>query len=163
MKLLPLLIVFTVLTALCAAEAMPTRNEVQNEIKQCKELPPGKQFNVGIQENEVQLSTYSDSKIESDCKIEAVLIAKLLMNKHKEVSRLVMCIYPYPGSFKFKQITVTRLEILAFSSGKVSDSELLSDMRIEEKSLNPPPPRSRPNKRARGNKYIRDFGQFRQR
>lgn len=138
--------------ALCAISpglAMPTQAEIETVLKENKDISKDKRFTIGSKDNEVQISTYEasgSSNTEKDCKIDAVLFARVVMTKFPEVSRVAVNFHSLKGSRTYKQVTVTKPEILAFGSGQVEAGELLAAMRLEEKAEEQAQPAEEPAK-----------------
>lgn len=116
------------------SEAAPTAAEIEAAVKEAKEVPEDKKFSARVSGSDAWISTFSSSDVDNDHKIEAVLFARAITKKFPEIIRVTTDFHQEEGSAsKYKQVTVTKPELVAFGTGSVSSSELLSAIRIEEK------------------------------
>lgn len=126
-----------------SAFALPLAGSEQllEAIKESKEFPEDRLFKVQISASEARISTNAQSKIDNDYKIEAVLLARVLMQKFPEINRVVIEFHKLEAEKdgKFKQVTVTRPELVSFGSGQVTSGTLLDAIAIEEKLTAPDP------------------------
>ncbi len=130
------LVVSTLLTLVilqASVSAAPTTDAQLEAAIKATDVFKTKKFKVGIIDKEVQISTYPTSTVEQDLKIETILVSRTIIEKFPEVARVAVNYYgDKTGSYR--QVVVTKPEIIAFGSGKVTDGELLSAIRIEEKT-----------------------------
>lgn len=117
------------------AYAVPSAQEIEAAIRESKDVPKDKRFTVAASGTEAQIATYIEpgsKDSDKDCKIDSVLLARIVISKFSEINRVVVNFYGFGGK-TYKQTTVTKPEILAFGSGQVESSELLSAIRLEER------------------------------
>lgn len=115
-------------------------SEIVNAIEKAKILAPSIRMNARISKDAVEVSTYKNPKAEdSDCKIEAVLIAKTVMEVAPEQApRVVVYFYSSNALSRYKEVSVSAGDVKAFGSGTVSKEELLRSISIKEDFINDP-------------------------
>lgn len=82
--------------------------------------------------HEVIVSTYANAKsknVLNDCKIDALLIAKKVLEVEPQTVRVKVRFYS-PTQESYQQITVTKPELAAFSIGSVNKDELLLSLEV---------------------------------
>jgi hypothetical protein len=102
-----------------AASFSLTDAEVVNALEKAKILAPSIRLNARVSPDEVIIATYKNPKAEDkDCKIDAVLIAKAVMDLAPgEVPRVTVYFYSSSTLSKYKQVEVTAGDVKAFASG----------------------------------------------
>lgn len=115
-------------------------SEIVSAIEKAKILAPTIRMNARVGKDEVEVSTYKNPKAEDkDCKIEAVLIAKTVMELAPgDVPRVIVYFYSSNSLSRFKQVAVTAGDVKAFGSGPMSQDELLRSISIREDFINDP-------------------------
>lgn len=118
--------------------ALPSSAEVESAIKKAAIFPAKKQLTVGkFEDGELSVSTYveeSSSDPDKDSKIDALLIAKTLIGAFSEIKRVTVNFYSQSNSRMLKQATITKPEVISFSAGDVNGSEILSEIKLIDKS-----------------------------
>lgn len=85
-------------------------------------------------QKEVRVSTFKAKKLtEQDLKIEAVLIAKAVIDAEPSTARVVVAFFRQQRETKYSEIKLTKPQIVAYVSGQVSKEELLASLEIERK------------------------------
>jgi hypothetical protein len=131
--------------ALCPATNLPalaavfnlTDADVINALEKAKILDPSIRINARVGPEEVMVATYQNPKAEDkDCKIDAVLIAKAVMDLAPgEVPRVTVYFYSASALSKYKQVEVTVSDVKAFATGSVSKDELLASIKVTAGSI----------------------------
>ena len=125
-----------------AAIAAPTFTDadVVNAIEKAKILAPTIRLNAKVGADEVMVATYKNPKAaDKDCKIEAVFIAKTVMDLAPgEVPRVTVYFYSSSSLSNYKEVAVTAGDVKAFASGSLSQDELLASIRVKEGSISDP-------------------------
>ena len=116
------------------AFAMASESDVMHAIEKAKILAPTITFNARVSKDEVEVATYKNPKaVDKDCKIEAVLIAKAVMDLSPgEVSRVTVYFYSSTALSRYKSLTVTAGDVKAFAAGAIGQDELLTSLKINE-------------------------------
>lgn len=126
--------VFLVGCAQLPAFALLTDRDVVNAVERSKVLPPNASMSARVNKEFVQVATYRNEKAnDSDTKIEAVLIAKAIMEAgaQGEVTR-VSCFFYSKSQQVCKEVSVTTGDVKAFGSGQTGDQELISSLVIKD-------------------------------
>ncbi|MFA6209915.1 MAG: hypothetical protein WC714_10875 [Candidatus Obscuribacterales bacterium] len=120
-----------------AALALPSDVEAVDALEKAKILAPNIRMNARVGQDEIEVATYKNPKANlSDCKIEALLIARTLMELAPgEVPRVVVYFYNSSSLSTFKQVAVTAGDVKAFASGSISKDELLKSLVVKEDSI----------------------------
>lgn len=116
--------------ALAPAYAAVTGSDLINAINKRQFLPAGTPVNARIAKDHAFVSTYRHSEAnENDCKIDAVLIAKAVVETAPDVSRVTTFFYGQdPGAYQ--EVSVTAGDLQAFGAGSTSQEKLLSSLAI---------------------------------
>lgn len=117
------------------ADNVITPAQIEASIREGSDFPAKQQFSIQLNGTEVRVSTYlvkESKQPEQDSKIDAVLIARSVIRKFPDLVRIVTDFYPSVRRGNYRQVSVTKAEILAFASGQVSKDELLTALRSEE-------------------------------
>jgi len=117
-----------------------TDSDVVNALEKAQILAPSIRLNARVEPEEVMVATYKNPKAEDkDCKIEAVLIAKTVMDLAPEqVARVTVYFYSSSTLSKYKEVGVTAGDVKAFAAGTLSKDELLASIKIREDAINDP-------------------------
>lgn len=117
--------------------ALPSDSEAVDALEKAKILSPNIRMNARVGKDEIEVATYKNPKANlSDCKIEALLIARTLMELAPgEVPRVVVYFYNSSSLSTFKQVAVTAGDVKAFASGSLSKDELLKSLVVKEDSI----------------------------
>lgn len=139
---------FASVVALCAisinmapqAGAVPTANDLINAIDKGKVLSSGTRVSAALNGQEAYVSTFKNAKAtDDDCKIEAVLVAKTLMDlAPSDISRVTVYFYNAMRINKRKVVSVSAGDVKAFGSGQVSQEQLLTSIFIKDEEISDP-------------------------
>lgn len=113
-------------------EAKPTVDDLKNAITQAKILGPDCRINVVTESNQAIVSTFIDKaskREDDDCKINAVLIAKNIMQMDSDVVKVKVLFYDV-DAVNFRQVVVKAGDVLAFGEGQIDNQKLLSSLEI---------------------------------
>jgi len=96
----------------------------------------GIRVSVRLNGDEATISTYRSSQAnDDDCRIEAVLAAKTVIDlAPDDIYRVVVYFYE-PNLSSYKQVQITRGDVKSFASGETSKEELLKSLRIKSGSM----------------------------
>lgn len=84
--------------------------------------------------DQVKVSTYLNKNAnDQDCKIDAVLISKAVMDAAPEAQRCKVYFYNSANLSEFKEVSVTAAEVKAFSTGAIAKDKLLASLAITSK------------------------------
>lgn len=119
------------------AFSLPTDSEAVDALERAKILAPTIRLNARVGQDGIEVATYKNPKANyNDCKIEALLIAKTLMDLAPgEVPRVIVYFYNSTSLSSFKQVGVTVGDVKAFASGSLSKDELLKSLVVSEDSI----------------------------
>lgn len=119
------------------AFSLPNDSEAVDALEKAKILAPTIRMNARVAQDGIEVATYKNPKANfNDCKIEALLIAKTLMELAPgEVPRVVVYFYNSTSLSSFKQVSVTVGDVKAFASGSLSKEELLKSLVVSEDSI----------------------------
>jgi len=119
------------------ALALPSDSEAVDALEKAKILAPTIRLNARVAEDGIEVATYKNPKAnQNDCKIEALLIAKTLVDLAPgEVPRVVVYFYNSTSLSSFKQVSVTAGDVKAFAAGAISKDELLKSLVIKDDSI----------------------------
>ncbi|MBS2008682.1 MAG: hypothetical protein JST01_16660 [Cyanobacteria bacterium SZAS TMP-1] len=117
-----------------------TDSDVVNAIEKAKILAPTIRLNAKVGADEVIIATYKNPKAaDKDCKIEAVFIAKTVMDLAPgEVPRVTVYFYSSTSLSNYKEVTVTAGDVKAFASGSLSQDELMASVKVTEGTISDP-------------------------
>ncbi len=103
-------------------------NDIIDVIKRSQVIPANKQVQVKISNKEVVLSMYYSSKaLDQDCKIDAVLLARAIMQKYpNEVSLVRIFFYDNIKTDEYRMVVVRSGDIQSFGKGKLDEKLLFS-------------------------------------
>ncbi len=103
-------------------------NDIINVIKLSQVIPVNKQIQVKISNKEVVLSMYYSPKAsDQDCKIDAVLLTRAIMQKfNKEVSLVRIFFYDNIKTDEYRMVVVRSGDIQSFGKGKLDEKLLFS-------------------------------------
>lgn len=152
-KLLLILIttIGTTLVPPCV-DAKPTADDLKNAITQASILGPDCRINVVTESNQAIVTTFLDrasKREDDDCKINAVLIAKNIMQMDSDVVKVKVLFYDV-DAVKYRQVVVKAGDVLALGGGQIDNQKLLSSLEItsgsrsEESTPSPSPVTSGP-------------------
>lgn len=125
----------------CLPACALTNQEVITAIEKAKILDPSIRVNAQVSKDVVWVATYKNPKAnDRDCKIEAVLLAKTIMDLAPgEVPRVEVRFHSQTALSKFRQVDVTAGDVKAFATGSLSENELIASITIkEEQSISDP-------------------------
>ncbi len=116
------------------AFALLTDRDVVNAVDRAKILPANASMSARVNKEFVQVATYRNERAnDNDTKIEAVLIAKTIMEAgaQGEVTRVEVFFYSKSQQV-CKSVSVTAGDVKAFGSGQTGDQELISSLVIKD-------------------------------
>lgn len=119
------------------AFSLPSDSEAVEALEKARILAPTIRMNARVGQDGIEVATYKNPKANfNDCKIEALLIAKTLMDLAPgEVPRVIVYFYNSTSLSSFKQVAVTVGDVKAFASGSLSKEELLKSLVVSEDSI----------------------------
>ncbi len=86
--------------------------------------------------SEVLISTYRNSKATNeDCKIEALLAAKTVFDVGMDGISRVKIYFFEPTLDKYKEVSVSKGDVLSFQSGQIKQQDLLSSLTVQERNV----------------------------
>ena len=114
--------------------------DIVNTVEKAKILSSGTRVAAAINGSEAYISTYKNAKAtDNDCKIEAVLIAKTIMDlAPSDITRVTVYFYSTANINKRKFVTVTAGDVKAFGSGQLGQEQLLSSLTVKDEEVNDP-------------------------
>ncbi|MBS1952909.1 MAG: hypothetical protein JST89_01915 [Cyanobacteria bacterium SZAS-4] len=113
-------------------------DQLQQSIIGAKILPEGTKVTCTRSGAELLTSTYNpDNGSEHDCKINAVLIAKTVFEKDKDLARTTVQFYEVRQPGCYLEVTVTVGDVAAFGAGTVSQNQLLSALKVTRHAPDP--------------------------
>ncbi len=117
--------------------ALPSDSDAVNALEKAKILAPTIRMNARVGSDGIEVATYKNPKAnQNDCKIEALLIAKTLMELAPgEVPRVVVYFYNSSSLSSYKQVAVTAGDVKAFASGSISKEELFKSLVVTEDTI----------------------------
>jgi mannose-6-phosphate isomerase class I len=117
---------------LCAYGAV-TSGEIQAALERAKVLGAGTGMTVSVSRNQAVVGTYKNTKAnEKDCKIDAVLIAKAIMDlAPNDIVSVSVYFYNRADLSMYEQVTLSAGDIKAFGSGDVGKEQFLSSVKLE--------------------------------
>lgn len=127
------------LTALFSpAIAAVTADDLVKVVEKAKILSPEYQVRASVGAGEAQISTYRNPKAgDKDCKIDAVLIAKEVMQADPSgITRVIVRFYDTTNVSRFREVSVRQGDVKAFGSRQMSPDELLSSIDIRIGDVN---------------------------
>lgn len=120
------------------AIAKPSEAEFVDAITKAKILSGEYRINIVAETNQATLSTFLDkasNRADDDCKINAVLLAKKLMDIDADLVKVKVLFYDIDGDH-FRQIIVKAGDVLALGGGQIDKDKLLSSLEITRGTRN---------------------------
>lgn len=116
-----------------------TASDIINAIDKGKILAPSIRVNAQVRPDVVYISTYKNLKAnDRDCKIEAVLLAKTVMDLAPEIPRVEVRFYEQTSLNRFKQISVSAGDVKAFAGGTIKEDQLLNGLVLKQEETTDP-------------------------
>lgn len=132
--ILPAVLISCVLcTGSVAAADTVTPSEMVTVLRNTHVLKPEVALHATYDEHNklaVVLTDRNPKALEKDCKIDAVLVAKKLVDSFPNDINTVRVIFSVPGKDDAKQVDVTKVDVKAYGSGAVKADELLSSLNL---------------------------------
>lgn len=102
-------------------------------IEKAKILTPDSRVQASVGPREVWVSAYRNPKAnEKDCKIDAILMAKVLMDADpKNITMIKVRFYDPTNRTSFREVRVGAGVVKAFGEGRVSQDELLASVALD--------------------------------
>lgn len=110
--------------------------ELEQALADANIMPKLHKFKIVEESSQVTVQThenFSSKDPVKDCKINAILIAKLVFEKKTEAARVRIMFYNRDNS-AYKQVVVTVGDVSAFGAGKLSQEKLLDSLAISDGS-----------------------------
>ena len=109
--------------------AAPSTSDIVHAINKNQFLPIGTPVNVKLDKGHVFVSTYRHGNAdENDCKIDAVLIGKAIVEiAPAEITRVTSYFYGKDMS-NYQEVSVTAGDITSFATGQMTQQQLLSSL-----------------------------------
>lgn len=123
--------------SLNAAIAVPSSQDLVSAIEKAKVLSAGTRISAALSNGEAYISTFKNAKAtDEDCKIEAILVAKALMDlAPSDINRVNVYFYNAMRLNKRKEVSVSAGDVKAFGSGQLSQDQLLGSIAIKESEV----------------------------
>lgn len=120
--------------------AAPTANDITSAIDKAKILSSNTRVAAAVNGAEVYISTYRNAKAnDNDCKIEAVLIAKTVMDlSPADITRVTVYFYNALRRSSRKVVSVSAGDVKAFGAGQLSQEQLLTSISLKDEEVNDP-------------------------
>jgi hypothetical protein len=116
-----------------AVSANATTSELVEALEQNNVFAAGISVSIRKAGPELLVSTYRNSQATNeDCKIEALLAAKTIFDTGAEGVSRVKVFFFEPTLDKYKEVSMTKGDVLSFQSGQLKQQELLSSMVVQE-------------------------------
>lgn len=116
-----------------------TATDIINAIDKGKVLAPSIRVNAQVRPDVVFISTYKNLKAnDRDCKIEAVLLAKTVMDLAPEIPRVEVRFYEQTSLNRYKQISISAGDVKAFASGSIKEEQLLNGLVLKQEETTDP-------------------------
>ncbi len=123
-----------------AAEAALSAGQIITAVEQGKILANGTRVNAAVNGAEAYVSTYRNARAnDNDCKIEAVLVAKTVIDlAPTDISRVTVYFYSSANLNKRKVVSVTVGDVKAFGAGQLGREQLLASLNIKDDDVSDP-------------------------
>lgn len=104
-------------------------------LRNAKVVNADRSLRLSIGNKTVLIATARGAKsTDKDCCIDAVLLAKTLIDAYPDEINRVKVMFSKSGSDTFTQVNVTTGDVKAFGSGQISEDQLLSSLDVQEVS-----------------------------
>ncbi len=116
---------------------MVSAADIVTTVEKAKTHPTGPRVAAALNGTEAYVSTYKNVRAtDNDCKIEAVLIAKAVMDlAANDITRATIYFYSTANINKRKFVTVTAGDVKAFGSGQLGQEQLLSSLTVKDEEV----------------------------
>ncbi|MBK9203477.1 MAG: hypothetical protein IPL73_13815 [Candidatus Obscuribacter sp.] len=120
--------------------AAPSATDITSAIDKAKILSSNTRVAAAVNGAEVYISTYRNAKAnDNDCKIEAVLIAKTVMDlSPADITRVTVYFYNALRRSSRKVVSVSAGDVKAFGAGQLSQDQLLTSISLKDEEVNDP-------------------------
>lgn len=106
--------------------------DVTNILDKAGVLAPGTAVQASVSGTDVGISTYRNVKANpNDMKIEAILLAKTVLDAAPETARVITYFWGEGTDNKHNKVTITAGDVKAFASGQTSKEDLLKSIALE--------------------------------
>ncbi|HMW92787.1 MAG TPA: hypothetical protein PKE54_22350, partial [Candidatus Obscuribacter sp.] len=113
--------------------------DVVAAIDKAKVLDASIRVNAQVTPEVIYISTYKNPKAnDRDCKIEAVLLAKTVMELDNKIPRVEIRFYSQNALSRFKKISVSAGDVKAFAAGTMQEDQLLNSLVLAEEETRDP-------------------------
>lgn len=119
-----------------ASRAAITDKELDNNLQAAKLLHSGEKISASVGQDEVIVRKYksTDAPVsrdyEKDCKIEAVLIARVVLEADSSAKKVKVRFFESKDPLGYAEIVVQPIHIKSFASGAISQNDLLSSLEL---------------------------------
>lgn len=118
--------------------AKPTDAELLDAVAKAKVLSGEYRINLVTEDSQATISAFLDNasktgQADDDCKINAVLIAKKLMDLNADLVRVKVLFYGIDGD-RYRQVVVKAGDVLALGGGQIDKEKLLSSLEVTKGS-----------------------------
>lgn len=119
--------------ALCQiqAKALPSSSEIVQAINKSQLLPSGTIVNVKLDKDQVYISTFRHSNEEKDCKINAVLMAKAVLDLAPDQFARVTCYFFGKELSTYQEVAVTAGDVKSFAAASLDEKQLLASLTVK--------------------------------
>jgi hypothetical protein len=124
---------FLLLSAVLLATVLPASAAAEDQslakaLNAAKIMPAGNRFTAKQIGNEVRVGCYARNQRDKDVKIDAVLIAKLVIEKRPNVTKVRTTFFN--TDLSYREVTVTASDIAAFGLGGISKDKFLETLEV---------------------------------
>lgn len=135
------LILFLLVSSLQPLPAMDSASEISTLIEESKVLGSDTEVRSKVldHEREVDITTVRNPKAtDRDCKIDATLIAKKVMDAYPRVIvKVKVVFFDRSNANKYRQVIVHETDVKAFANRQISQDKLLSGIELVKGTVNP--------------------------
>ena len=110
-----------------------TQRDLENKIKEAKVLRNGERISLTTREEECTIHKFrapESTDTEKDCKIDAVLIARVVMNSDSSIKKVRVRFFEPNDPSKYSEVLVGLPAIKAFGMGALSHADLLASLDV---------------------------------
>lgn len=128
--------VFISLMLIVPAFGSSLTDDLAERIEKQKVFAPGTSLSIRRAGAEILISTYRNKLATvDDCKIEALLVAKTIFEAEPAGITRVKTYFYEPSLNKYREISLSKGDLLSFQSGQISEAELLSSISVKEQQV----------------------------
>lgn len=135
------LILFLLASSLQPLAAMDSASEISTLVEESKVLGSDTEVRAKVldREREVDITTVRNPKAtDRDCKIDATLIAKKVMDAYPHaIVKVKVVFFDRSNANKYRQVLVHDTDVKAFANRQISQDKLLSGIELVKGTVNP--------------------------